>query len=66
MNSLFGPLILATNLIFLFRREVVLDVEGLADLFGGFALDHIGDSLAADVKESFDVKVVGRLCSAIC
>lgn len=61
-NLLLSPLILATNLILLLRREVVLDIEGLADFFRGLALDHVGDGFAADVKESFDVKVVGSLC----
>ena len=66
MDLLFGPLILTSNLILLFRREIVLDVEGLTDLFGGFAFDHIGNSLAANVKESFNVEVVGSLCSTLC
>ena len=60
-NILLGPLVFTANLILLFGCEVVLDIESLANLFGGLALDHIGDSLAADVKESFDVKVVGSL-----
>ena len=63
IDLLFGPLVLATNLILLFGREVILDIEGLADLFGRLALDHVGDSLAADVEQSLDVEVVGSLCS---
>lgn len=55
VSLLLGPLILTTNLIFLLGGEVVLDVEGFADLFGGLALDHVGDGLAAHVEESFDV-----------
>ena len=66
VNLLLSPLILTTNLILLLGREVVLDIEGFADLFGRLALDHVGDGLAADVKESFDVEVVGSLCKAIC
>ena len=66
LNLLLRPLVLATDLIFLFGRKVILDVEGLANLFRGFALDHVGDGLAADVKECFDVKVIGSLRSAIC
>lgn len=62
VNSLFGPLVLAANLILLLGREVVLDVESFADLFGGLALDHVGDSLAADIEKGLDVKVVGSLC----
>ena len=65
MNLLLGPLVLAANLVLFFGREVVLDVEGLADLFRGLALDHVRDSLAADVEKGFDVEIVGSLCSAI-
>ena len=61
MCLLLGPLILTTDLILLLGREVVLDVEGFADLFWGLALDHIGDGLAADIKESFDIEIVGSL-----
>jgi len=60
-DLLLSPLILTADLVLLFRREVILDVERLTDLLGGFALDHIGDSLASDVKERLDVKVVGSL-----
>jgi hypothetical protein len=49
------------DLIFLLRRKVVLDVECLTDLLGGFALDHIGNSLASNVKERPDVKVIASL-----
>jgi hypothetical protein len=38
---------MATHL--LLGREVVDDVEELADLFGGLALDHVGNSLASDI-----------------
>ena len=60
-DSLLSPLILTTDLILLLGGEVVLDVERLADLLGGLALDHVCHSLAADIKESFDVEVVGSL-----
>ena len=60
--SLFGPLVLATNLVFLLGSEVVLDVEGLANLLRRLALDHVGDGLAADIEELLDVEVVGGLC----
>jgi hypothetical protein len=59
--TVLGPLVLATDLLLLLGREVVLDVERLADLVGGLALDHVGDGLAADVQERLDVKVVGGL-----
>jgi len=48
--AVLSPLILPTDLVLLFGREVILDIEGLADLLGGLALDHIGNGLAADVK----------------
>jgi hypothetical protein len=60
-SLLFSPLVLTTNLIFFLLGEVVLDVEGLADLLGRLAFDHVGDGLAADIEESFDVEVVGSL-----
>ena len=56
--AVLGPLVLTANLLLLFGGEVVLDVEGLADLLGGLALDHVCDSFAADVKKSLDVHVV--------
>jgi len=60
-DLLLSPLILAADLILLLRREVVLDVEGLADLLGRFALDHVGNSLTSNIKKRLDVKVVGSL-----
>lgn len=61
---LLSPLVLATNLVLLLGSEVILDVEGLANLFGRLALDHVGNSLAADVEKSFDIEVVGSLHSS--
>lgn len=60
-DLLLSPLILTANLIFLFGGEVVLDIECLADLLGGFSLNHVGNGLAAHVKKSFDIEVVGSL-----
>jgi len=60
-SSILGPLVLAADLLLLLGGEVVLDVEGLADLVGGLALDHVGDRLAADVEEGLDIEVVGSL-----
>jgi len=57
--AILGPLILTANLILLLRGEVVLDVEGLADLLGRLALDHVCDSLASDIKQCLDIKVIG-------
>ena len=54
-----APLVLLPDLLLLGGREVVLDVERLADLLGGLALDHVGHGLASDVEEALDVQVVG-------
>jgi hypothetical protein len=59
--AILGPLVLAADLILLLWGEVILDVEGLSDLLWGFALDHVGHGLAADVQEGFDIQVVGSL-----
>jgi hypothetical protein len=61
MNLLLGPLVLAADLIFLLRSEVILDVESLADLLGALAFNHIGNCLATNVEKGLDVKVVGSL-----
>jgi hypothetical protein len=53
-----SPLVIATNLVLFLRGKVILDVKGLADLFGRLALDHVCDSLATDIEKSLDVKVV--------
>jgi hypothetical protein len=55
------PLILPTDLVLLLGSKVIRDVERLADLLGRLALNHVGDSLAADVEEGLDVEVVGGL-----
>ena len=57
--SLFSPLILATNLVLLLRCKIIGDVEGLADLFRRLALDHVGNGLATNVKQSLDIEIVG-------
>jgi hypothetical protein len=64
-DLLLSPFVLTANLILFFRREVVLDVKGLTDLLGGFALDHVGDSLASKVEKRLDVKIVGSLDVAL-
>merc|ERR1719201_926876 len=56
---LLAPLVLLPHLLLLTWGEVILDVECLPDLLRGLALDHVGHSLAGDVKEPLDVKVVG-------
>lgn len=61
VSLLFGPFVLATNLVLLLRREVILDVERFANFLGRFALDHIGDRFASNVEESLYVKIIGSL-----
>jgi hypothetical protein len=63
-NSLFGPFVLSADLVLFLRGKVVLDVERLTNLFGGLALKHVGDSLASDIEQRLDVKVVGCLESS--
>lgn len=58
MHLLFSPLILPADLILLLRSEIVLNVECLADFFGGLALDHVGDGLAANIQQALDIEVV--------
>lgn len=53
--AVFGPLVLATDLVFLLGSEIVLDVESLADLFRGLPLDHVRDRLASDIKQGLDI-----------
>lgn len=62
--AVLSPLVLAANLLLLLGREVVLDVERLADLVGRLTLDHVGDGLAANIKKGFDVEIVGSLVVA--
>jgi hypothetical protein len=59
--AVLGPLVLATDLLFLLGGEVIGDIEGLSDFLGGLALNHVCDGLAANVKERLDIKVVGGL-----
>lgn len=48
-------------MLFLLLGEIIGDVEGLADLVGRLALDHVGNGLAADVEQGLDVEIVGGL-----
>jgi len=60
-----GPLVLPADLLLLLGCEVVCDVESLTDLLRGLALDHVGDGLATDIKQSLDVKIIGGLASKL-
>lgn len=63
--TVFRPLILSADLIFFLRSEIVLDIECLSDFFRGFALDHVGNGLASNVKQRFDVEIVGSLAETL-
>jgi hypothetical protein len=58
---LFAPFVLLADSLLLFGCEVVLDVECLANLLWCLTLDHVGDGLACDVQQGFDIKVVSSL-----
>lgn len=60
-DLLFGPFVLTTDLVFLLRCEVILDVERLSNFFRRLALDHVGDGLASHIKERLDIEIVGSL-----
>lgn len=59
--TVLSPLVLAADLLLLLGGEVVGNVEGLADLLWRLALDHVGDGLASNVEEGFDIEIVGSL-----
>lgn len=56
-SSLFTPFVLFAHLVLLFGREVVLDVECFANVFGRFAFDHRCNCLACDVEQRFDAEI---------
>jgi len=60
--TVLGPFVLPADLLLLLGGEIVGDVECLADLLRRFALDHVGDGLAANIQECLDIKVVRGLC----
>ena len=61
MGLLLSPLILATDLVLLLRRKIVLNVESLSNLLGGLALDHVGHGLTSNVEKSLDIEIIGSL-----
>jgi hypothetical protein len=56
--AVLSPFVLATDLLFLFRSEVVRDVERFPDLLWRLALDHVGHGLAANIEKGLDVEVI--------
>lgn len=59
--TILSPLILPADLLLLLGGEVVRDVESLANFFWGFALNHIGNRLAANIKERLNIQIVRSL-----
>jgi hypothetical protein len=59
--TVLGPLVLTTDLLLLLRCEIVRDVERLADFLRRLALNHVGNSFAANIKKRLDVEVVAGL-----
>lgn len=59
--SFFTPAVFVANLRFLFRRKIVLDVEGLANVFWRLPLNHTGNGGACQIEEWLDIhKVSGQ------
>ena len=58
VTSLERPLVLPPNLFLFLRREVILNVEGLTDLFRCLTLDHVSYSLASQIQQSFNVQII--------
>ncbi len=53
-----GPLILPSYFLFLLWCEVILNVEGFANLLRGLALDHISHGLACQIQQVLNVQVI--------
>ena len=58
-ERLFGPSILFHDLSFFLGCEIVLNVEELADLLDALTLDHGGDLGARELKQGFNIEVIG-------
>lgn len=56
--SLESPLILSSDFFLFFRGEIILDIEGLPNLFWSLALNHISHCLAGQIKQTFNVQIV--------
>ena len=54
------PLVFLANLVLFLWREIVLDVERLANFRRRLPFDHIRDGLAAQIKQLLDIQVVRR------
>ena len=53
-----GELVLFTDALLLFRREIVIHLEELPDFFNALALDEGGDLGRAQLQQRLDVEVV--------
>ncbi|GER40845.1 ABC superfamily ATP binding cassette transporter, partial [Striga asiatica] len=51
-----GPLVLSPDFLFLLRREIILDVERLANLLRCLSFDHVSNSLTGQVQKTLDVQ----------
>jgi hypothetical protein len=56
--TILRPFVLTFDLILLLGREVILNVECLANLLGALSLDHVRDCLASNIQQRLDVEVV--------
>ena len=62
----FAPFVFFPDLFLFAGGEVVLDVEGLANVFRGLALDHVRHGLASDVKQPLEKRFnVGSFVSKL-
>lgn len=50
-----------THLFLLCWCEIILNVKSLPDFLWGFSFDHVGYCFACDIKQTFDIQVVGSL-----
>jgi len=57
---LLGPLVLGDDGSLLLRREIIHNVESLADLLRRLALNHRGDLGAGEIQQRLDIHVVRR------
>mmetsp|Transcript_102045 Transcript_102045/g.329173 ORF Transcript_102045/g.329173 Transcript_102045/m.329173 type:complete len:200 (-) Transcript_102045:39-638(-) len=58
-SGILTPAILLAHLSLLLGREVVDDVELLADLLGVLPLDHRRDLRAREIQQALDIQVIG-------
>mmetsp|Transcript_44538 Transcript_44538/g.82003 ORF Transcript_44538/g.82003 Transcript_44538/m.82003 type:complete len:224 (+) Transcript_44538:1-672(+) len=57
-SRILTPAVLLTHLCFLLRREIIDDVELLADFLSGLAFDHRCHLCTSEVQQALDVEIV--------